>query len=236
MVILGDLDQDRARAQAEKYDIPQWGSSDDVLTHPDVEIIVNLTIPAAHAPVASEAIAAGKHVWSEKPISVDRASGRALLEQAESAGLLVGVAPDTMLGQGCRPRAARSPTATSAYPCPRRPSCSTPDRTSSTPTRSSSLRGAGPLFDMGPYYITTLVHISDRSPQLRQWGQRIAPPAPSRSEIGWEPSSRLTSPPTCRPSRSSPVEGEPERVQLPVAAGKDGRRRDHRHGGNPHFA
>ncbi|HEX6759173.1 MAG TPA: Gfo/Idh/MocA family oxidoreductase [Propionibacteriaceae bacterium] len=45
VVILGDLDQDRARAQAEKYDIPQWGSSDDVLTHPDVEIIVNLTIP-----------------------------------------------------------------------------------------------------------------------------------------------------------------------------------------------
>ena len=67
--------------------------------------------------------------------------------------------------------------------------------------------GSCPLFDMGPYYITTLVHISDRSPQLRQWGQRIAPPAPSRSEIGWEPSSRLTSPPTCRPSRSSPVEG-----------------------------
>ena len=88
MVILGDLDQDRARAQAEKYDIPQWGSSDDVLTHPDVEIIVNLTIPAAHAPVASEAIAAGKHVWSEKPISVDRASGRALLEQAESGGTI----------------------------------------------------------------------------------------------------------------------------------------------------
>ena len=62
VVILGDLDQQRARAQAEKYDVPQWGSSDDVLTHPDVEIIVNLTIPAAHAEVASRAIAAG--AWS----------------------------------------------------------------------------------------------------------------------------------------------------------------------------
>ena len=206
VVILGDLDQDRARAQAEKYDIPQWGSSDDVLTHPDVEIIVNLTILAAHAPVASEAIAAGKHVWSEKPISVDRASGRALLEQAESAGLLVGVAPDTMLGQGCRPRVARSPTATSAYPCPRRPSCSTPDRTSSTPTRSSSCEE--------PAHCSTWARTtSPRSSTFRTGrhscgsGVRIAPPAPSRSEIGWEPSSRLTSPPTCRPSRSSPVEG-----------------------------
>ena len=73
VVILGDLDQQRARAQAEKFDVPQWGSSDEVLAHPDVEIIVNLTIPAAHAEVASQAIAAGKHVWSEKPISVDRA-------------------------------------------------------------------------------------------------------------------------------------------------------------------
>jgi predicted dehydrogenase len=55
VVILGDLDQQRARAQAEKYDVPQWGSSDDVLTHPDVEIVVNLTIPASHAEVASRA-------------------------------------------------------------------------------------------------------------------------------------------------------------------------------------
>ncbi len=52
VMILGDLDQQRAQAQAEKYNVPQWGSNDDVLTHPDVEIIVNLTIPVAHAEVA----------------------------------------------------------------------------------------------------------------------------------------------------------------------------------------
>ena len=101
VVILGDLDQQRAQAQAEKYDVPQWGiAATTSSTHPDVEIVVNLTIPAVHAEVASQAIAAGKHVWSEKPISVDRASGRALLDQAEAAGLLVGVAPDTVLGPG----------------------------------------------------------------------------------------------------------------------------------------
>ena len=49
VVILGDLDQPRAQAQAEKYNVPEWGSSNDVLAHPDVEIVVNLTIPAAHA-------------------------------------------------------------------------------------------------------------------------------------------------------------------------------------------
>jgi len=62
VVILGDLDQERARQQAEKYDVPEWGSTEDVLAHPDVEIVVNLTIPAAHAEIASQAIAAGKHV------------------------------------------------------------------------------------------------------------------------------------------------------------------------------
>ena len=79
LLIVGDLDQARARAQAEKYAIPESGSSEDVLSHPDVELVVNLTIPAVHAQVSSQAIAAGKHVWCEKPISVDRESGRALL-------------------------------------------------------------------------------------------------------------------------------------------------------------
>jgi len=160
VVILGDLDQDRAQAQAEKYNVPEWGSSDNVLTHPDVEIIVNLTIPAVHAQVSGEAIAAGKHVWSEKPISVDRASGRALLEQAESAGLLVGVAPDTVLGQGVQ--TARRAIAHGDIGVPM--SAQTimqyagPELFHPNPEFLFA-KGAGPLFDIGPYYITTLVHI-----------------------------------------------------------------------------
>ena len=160
VLILGDLDQPRAQAQAEKYAVPQWGSNDDVLAHPDVEIIVNLTIPAAHAQVAGHAIAAGKHVWSEKPISVDRASGRALLEQAESAGLLIGVAPDTVLGPGLQ--TARRAIANgdigepmSAQTVMQQPG---PDIFHPNPEFLFA-KGGGPLFDMGPYYITTLIHI-----------------------------------------------------------------------------
>ena len=80
--------------------MPESGSNDDVPSHADVEIAVNLTIPAVHAQVASEAIAANKHVGSEKLISIDRASGAALLEQADAASPQVGVAPDTVLGRG----------------------------------------------------------------------------------------------------------------------------------------
>ena len=56
VVILGDLDRERARQHAEKYNVPEWDSTEDVLAHPDVEIVVNLTIPAAHAEIASQAI------------------------------------------------------------------------------------------------------------------------------------------------------------------------------------
>ena len=159
MVILGDLDQQRARAQAEKYDVPQWGSSEDVLAHADVEIIVNLTIPAAHAQVASEAIAAGKHVRSEKPISVERASGCGP-RTSRIGWTLVGVAPDTMLGQGVQ--TARRAIAHGDIGVPM--SAQTvmqypgPDIFHPNPEFLFA-RGAGPLFDMGPYYLTTLVHI-----------------------------------------------------------------------------
>jgi predicted dehydrogenase len=160
VLILGDLDQGRAREQAEKYGVPEWGSNDDVLAHPDVEIIVNLTIPAAHAQVSSEAIAAGKHVWSEKPISIDRTAGRALLEQAASAGLRVGVAPDTVLGPGLQ--SARRAIAHGDIGVPM--SAQTvmqypgPDIFHPNPEFLFA-KGAGPLFDMGPYYLTALVQI-----------------------------------------------------------------------------
>src|SRR3712207_1526801 len=165
VVILGDLNAERARSQAEKHGIPQWGSADDVLAHPDVEVVVNLTIPAAHAEVAGRAISAGKHVWSEKPISVDRASGRALLEQAEAAGVLLGVAPDTVLGPGVQ--TARRAIANGDIGEPL--SAQTimqyvgPDIFHPDPEFLFA-KGAGPLFDMGPYYLTTLIHVfgSDR--------------------------------------------------------------------------
>ena len=160
VIILGDLDQDRARAQAEKHGVPEWGGSEDVLAHPDVEVVVTLTIPAVHAEVTSKVIAAGKHVWSEKPISVDRASGLAVLDQAETAGLLIGVAPDTVLGPGVQ--TARRAIANGDIGEPL--SAQTvmqyigPDIFHPSPEFLFA-KGGGPLFDLGPYYFTTLVQV-----------------------------------------------------------------------------
>ena len=69
VLAIGDIVPEAAQEKAAKYDVPAAGDVATVLDHPGVEIVVNLTIPAAHAEVASQAIAAGKHVWNEKPLS-----------------------------------------------------------------------------------------------------------------------------------------------------------------------
>ncbi len=160
VVVLGDLDTDRAAAQAGKYGVAESGAGTGVLAHPDVEIVVNLTIPAVHAEISAAAIEAGKHVWSEKPIAVDRLSARTLLDRAAAAGLRVGVAPDTVLGPGvqtARRAVARgdigvplSAQTVMQYPGP---DIFHPD------PEFLFARGAGPVYDMGPYYVTTLVHL-----------------------------------------------------------------------------
>jgi predicted dehydrogenase len=160
VVIVGGRNQARAQAQAQKHNVAESGTSDDVLAHPDVEIVVNLTVPAVHASVASQAVAAGKHVWSEKPISIDRESGRALLDQADAADVLVDVAPDTVLGPGIQ--TARRAIARGDIGVPL--SAQTvmqyagPDIFHPNPEFLFA-KGAGPLFDVGPYYLTALVHI-----------------------------------------------------------------------------
>ena len=160
VVILGDLNVGAAKARAEQHGVRQWGTADDVLDHPDVELVVNLTLPAVHAEVASQAITAGKHVWTEKPISVDRDSGLNLLAQADAARLLVGIAPDTVLGPGLQ--TARRAIARGDIGEPL--SAQTvmqyigPDIFHPNPEFLFS-PGAGPLFDIGPYYLTALVHL-----------------------------------------------------------------------------
>src|SRR3954464_5245803 len=79
--MVADLDVDRAAAQATKYGVPRAGAVVELLDDPEIELVVNLTIPAAHVEVGLAALEAGKHVWSEKPIGMDRPSARKLLDR-----------------------------------------------------------------------------------------------------------------------------------------------------------
>lgn len=160
VLILGDLLVDRAAAQAEKHGIPASGSTADVLAHPGVELVINLTVPAVHVEISAQAIAAGKHVWSEKPIGIDRDSARELLAQADAAGLRLGVAPDTVLGPGIQSAKRAIERGEIGRPLFAQTSMQYQGPEVFHPNPGFLFaHGAGPLFDMGPYYFTTLVSI-----------------------------------------------------------------------------
>jgi predicted dehydrogenase len=158
--IVGDINPVRAEAQAKRHNVEGWGTPEDVLSHPDVELIVNLTIPAAHIEVASAALAAGKHVWTEKPLGVERVGARKLLDDAATAGLLVGVAPDTAYGPGLQTARRVIERGDIGTPLSAQTVIQYPGPQMFHPNPEFLFAaGAGPLFDIGPYYLTALVHL-----------------------------------------------------------------------------
>jgi predicted dehydrogenase len=156
---VADIRPEAAEARARQFGL-QAHSVEDLLRDPAIEIIVNLTIPAAHVEVGLKALAAGKHVHSEKPLGRTTAEARILLEAARRRGLRVGCAPDTFLGgshQTCRKLvdegAIGRPVAGSAFfMCPGH------ERWHPSPAFYYAA-GGGPMLDMGPYYITALVNL-----------------------------------------------------------------------------
>lgn len=160
VVAVGDLIAERAQAKAEEFGIPSWGTADDVLANPDVELVVNLTIPAVHVEVSRAAVAAGKHVWTEKPIGLDRESTRELLAAAGQAGVRIGSAPDTLLGPGFQTAKRAVLDGVIGTPLFVQTIFQTqgPDAWHPEPAFLFA-NGAGPLLDMGPYYFSALVSL-----------------------------------------------------------------------------
>lgn len=160
VVAVGDLLPDRARAKADEHGVAAAGTPDDVLSNPDVDLVVNLTIPQVHVEVSSAAIAAGKHVWTEKPIGLDRDATRALLAQADAAGVRIGSAPDTLLGPAFQTAKRAIQNGVIGEPLFVQTSFQTqgPDLWHPDPAFLFA-HGAGPLLDMGPYYFSALVSL-----------------------------------------------------------------------------
>ena len=157
---VADIDLDRARARADEFGVAASGTVEQLLADDGIEIVVNLTLPSVHAEVDLQILAAGKHVWSEKPIATDAADARRVLDAAAAAGLRVAVAPDTVLGAGLQTafraiadgRIGQPRTATTMVLNPG------PDRWHPAPEFLFQA-GGGPLLDLGPYYLSTLVTV-----------------------------------------------------------------------------
>ncbi|WP_432563316.1 Gfo/Idh/MocA family protein [Kineococcus sp. SYSU DK003] len=155
---IGDLFPEAAKARAEEHGVPHHGGIDSVLGNEDVEIVINLTIPAAHVEVSLAAISAGKHVWSEKPVALDREGGQRLIGAADAAGVRLGCAPDTFLGAGLQTALKALKRGDIGTPLTALTLMQSPGPESWHPNPAFLFQtGAGPLFDIGPYYLTTLV-------------------------------------------------------------------------------
>jgi predicted dehydrogenase len=153
-----DLDLGRAQAKAEEHGVPKACTPEELLADPDIPIVVNLTIPNAHYSVCKAALEAGKHVHVEKPLSITRDEGRELLDIAGARNLRVGCAPDTFLGGGlqtCRKLiddgVIGEPIGATGFML-----CHGHEGWHPAPEFYYKV-GGGPMFDMGPYYLTALV-------------------------------------------------------------------------------
>ncbi|TCL65186.1 Gfo/Idh/MocA family oxidoreductase [Rhizobium sp. BK251] len=156
---VADLNSDLARAKASEFNVP-FATVEQLLADPKVEIIVNLTIPKAHVAVGLQALEAGKHAYSEKPLGINFTEGKKLAEAAKGKGLRIGAAPDTFLGGGHQTARALIDTGaigqpvggTATFMCPGH------ERWHPNPAFYYEV-GGGPMLDMGPYYITDLVNL-----------------------------------------------------------------------------
>jgi predicted dehydrogenase len=153
-----DVLLDRASSAAEKYGIPKVLSTEELLLCEDIEIVVNLTIPKVHFQVCKAALLANKHVYVEKPLSLTLEQGNELVSLAKERKLMIGAAPDTFLGAGiqtCRKLIhdgfIGEPVAATAFM-----TCHGHEGWHPDPEFYYKA-GGGPMFDMGPYYITALV-------------------------------------------------------------------------------
>ena len=159
IVACADINMDAAAAKAATYGIEAL-TVDALLADPRISIVLNLTTPQHHVPVGLRAIAAGKHVYSEKPLAIALADGIGLVDAARAKGLRVGCAPDTFLGgshqtarQAIDAGAIGTPLAGTAF-------MMVPGHELWHPNPDFYYKpGGGPMFDMGPYYLTCLVNM-----------------------------------------------------------------------------
>jgi predicted dehydrogenase len=157
--LLADLDPERARAGLQHARGARAVPAGELLASDDVSLVLNLTIPAAHAQVALAALAAGKHVYGEKPLALDLARGREVLA-ARAGGLRVGCAPDTVLGTGTQTARRVIEDGLIGTPVAANAVFTTAGHEFWHPNPEFYYQpGGGPLFDMGPYYLSALIHM-----------------------------------------------------------------------------
>lgn len=175
---IADIDADTARSVAEQYEIGSAVTPDELIADPSIEIIVNLTPIAIHVAATTSALAAGKHVYSEKPLSTSVAEAHSMLDDARQRGLAITCAPDTLLASGFQ--TALAALSAGRVGKPLTVNATMFRRAMSAPSFYSA--GSTPFFDMAPYYVSALIWMLGPATRVsgatRSWpaGERPADP------------------------------------------------------------
>ncbi|SFJ51231.1 Predicted dehydrogenase [Halobacillus dabanensis] len=155
---VADLKMENAEEKASEFNVPNVYTVDELLNDREIDLVLNLTIPSVHAEVSLQALEAGKHVYVEKPLAISLSDGKKVIEKAKEKGLKVGGAPDTFLGGGIQTCIKLiedgwigEPVAANAFFM-----SSGVEAWHPNPDFFYQV-GGGPMFDMGPYYLTALV-------------------------------------------------------------------------------
>ena len=184
-----DLIMERAESSAKQHGIPKACTPAELLADPSIEMVVNLTIPKAHAEVALAAVEAGKSVYTEKPLAVTREDGQRIVERAAEKGVLVGCAPDTFLGAGIQTcvrlindGVIGAPVAATAFM-----TCHGHEGWHPDPAFYYQ-SGGGPVFDMGPYYFTALIALMGPARRVsgsvsRSFPRRVVGSGPREGQV-----------------------------------------------------
>ncbi|WP_342669979.1 Gfo/Idh/MocA family oxidoreductase [Domibacillus iocasae] len=160
IIACADLDRTKAEEAGVKYSVPHVMDVDELIALPDIDIVLDLTVPHAHADIAVRAIEQKKHVYSEKPLAITIEDGKRIVEKATEYGVMAGSAPDTFLGgsiqlagQMIEDGVIGKIVGATAFMMSRGPESWHPN-----PEFFYHI-GGGPMYDMGPYYLTALVSL-----------------------------------------------------------------------------
>ena len=157
IVAIADIDMVRANSQAEKYGTKAV-TVDELLADPDIEIVINLTVPLVHGDVALKALNAGKSVYTEKPFAYDKAQAKEILSAGEAKEIAGGGAPDTFMGGGYQTVRKLMDAGEIGQPVMGVAHMLSRGMESWHPNPDFFFQpGGGPMFDIGPYYLTAFV-------------------------------------------------------------------------------
>lgn len=160
LIACADMFIEKACQMKEKYNIPIACTVDELLANQDIEIVLNLTIPAAHYEVNMQILQAGKHLYCEKPLTLNFEDAQKVIDLARQKGLMAVSAPDTFLGAGAQTCRALMDQGAIGKPLGFTANMTCPGHELWHPAPGFYYKaGGGPMFDMGPYYLTTLVSL-----------------------------------------------------------------------------